>query len=112
MKVRCRVVKELYGHIRPCPNPDCENHISESIWVCIDTAPCATDDSVFHYELTNVEEARYCGISKGNFVELDIQDIEKGLDGIIRMKGVVSKFACDYNTRPFRCKGNAFPSKV
>src|SRR4051794_24903989 len=109
MKVRCRVAKELYGQIRPCPNSDCENLICQSIWICIDTAPCATRDSVFHYELTDLEEAHYCGIGKGNFVELSIQDIEKGLDGIIRMRGAISKFACDYNTRPFKCKGNLLP---
>jgi hypothetical protein len=106
MKVRCRVVNELYGHTRPCPNPDCENHISESVWICIDSAPCATLDSVFHYGLSDFEEAHYCGIAKGNFVELSIQEIGRGLDGIIRMKGKVSKFACDYSTRPFRCKRN------
>jgi hypothetical protein len=98
MKVRCLVVKEVDEKVR-CANPDCENCVHMRVWDCVDQAPGATVDSLFHYEVTDCEDEQFGGVVEGKFVELIIEEIARGRDGVVRMMGRVSKFACDYNAR-------------
>jgi hypothetical protein len=98
MKVRCLIVSEL-DEDWPCSTPGCEGRAIVPVWVCVDQALAATTKSSFRYELTDFENEQFRGIAAGKFVELLVEEIERGLDGIIRMRGEVSKFACDYNRR-------------
>jgi len=99
MKVRCLVWKVFHGGMI-CPG--CGECSDGPLWLCIDCAPGATMSSFFHYEVSEYEQDKFGGIAEGKFVELNIEEIERTGVGIIRMAGAVSKFACDYNTRPYK----------
>jgi hypothetical protein len=106
MTVRCLVLTELEEDV-PCSTPGCECRAYVPIWVCVDHAQGFTMNSFFYYELTEFEDEQFAGIAEGKFVELAIEEIGRGLDGIVRMTGTVSKFACDYNTRAWDCNAKS-----
>jgi hypothetical protein len=106
MKVRCLVLEEREEEA-PCANPDCKGHAYMPVWGCVHHTPSATIDSFFYYEVTESEDEEFGGIAEGKFVELAIEEIGRGVRGIIRMKGTVSKVACDYNTRAWDCNAKS-----
>ena len=104
MKVRCQVIEEQDALM-----PDIDDCRNAFVWKCRDCAPGATQDSVFVYELTASEQARFFNIGEGKFVELSIEsfsDIWRPKGGIVHMKGGVSKFDCDHTKRPEPLEGS------
>ena len=98
MKVRCQIIEEQDALM-----PDIDDCRNAFVWKCRDCAPGATQDSVFVYELTASEQARFFNIEEGKFVELSIEsfsDIWRPKGGIVHMKGSVWKFDCDQPKRP------------
>jgi hypothetical protein len=92
MKVWCLVLRELLEEV-PCSTPGCPGPAYLPVWVCsIDQARSCEVDNVFHYEVTDDEDAEFGGVAEGKLVELTIEEIHTGSDGFVRMAGTVSKF--------------------
>ncbi len=92
MKVHCKVIEEKTEKAKG------PHYRLLVFWKCRDCAYGATSRSVFLYQLTCAEEARFRGNAVGKFVELTIEDwrnITRRKRRLIRMKGTVSKFDCE-----------------